>query len=348
MKKITKEIIFVIILSSFYIHAQNAQSAHNGKSDSLAIKSNVLFEKLNAQSIEVKHLTKKHVQTINSNSKETGTMKENQNGANKLKTQILAKEEVTPITFVTPVAKKSTFEEFTLSFSLNFFSEIGDKSFVSIILMYDQITPMMLFLTASLSEILMNFFSVAIGYQMRAHPLLRILCQFAGMITALVFSIMLVYEVVSGESEEEKKESDIERQTDISISAVAETCDHSLEGKKLNITSSNWNTIVKVANIAWIIFLSELGDKSQITTIILSTEYNPIPIFIGTALAHVLGITLSMTIGYIISQNTNKTILTCIGALCFLYFGIQTGHDFYAAGGFKALLALTPAYQIFY
>jgi len=45
--------------------------------------------------------------------------------------------------------KKTTFEEFSLSFSLNFFSEIGDKSFVSIILIYDQITPMLLFLVAS-------------------------------------------------------------------------------------------------------------------------------------------------------------------------------------------------------
>ena len=258
MKKITKELIFVIILSSFYIHAQNAQSAQNAKSNSLAISSNILFEKLNAHSIEVKHLTNKHVQTLNSNNKETDIKKEDKNGANKLKTQILAKEEVTP------VAKKSSFEEFTLSFSLNFFSEIGDKSFVSIILIYDQISPLMLFLTASLSELLMNFFSVAIGYQMRAHPLLRILCQFAGMITALVFSIMLVYEVVSGESEEEKKESDIERQTDIGVSCVAETCDYSLESKKINITSSSWNAIVKIANIAWIIFLSELGDKSQI------------------------------------------------------------------------------------
>lgn len=221
------------------------------------------------------------------------------------------------------INRKITFlQEFFLSFSLNFFSEIGDKSFVSIILVYNQITPFALFIIASLAEILMNLFSVLIGYELRTHPTIKVWCHFAGMAAAIIFSLMLLYEVVFQEEEKESTDEEAKIQ----------------EEKKE--TKSNIGTFLKIANIAWIIFMSELGDKSQITTIILSAEYNPYAIFFGTALAHVVGIILSMTIGYFLAKNINKAILSTIGAFCFIYFGVQVGMNFFSDGGFKALIGL--------
>jgi putative Ca2+/H+ antiporter (TMEM165/GDT1 family) len=218
------------------------------------------------------------------------------------------------------IKNKNFLEQFSLSFSLNFFSEIGDKSFVSIILIYDQISPVILFFVASFCEILMNFVSVAIGYELRAHPKIRLFCQFAGMITAFIFSILLLIEAMSDEEDGKKSETDPNAEEKLDVEGFEQKSQ--VETAKTNNVFS-FSRFLKIINIAWIILLSELGDKSQITTIILSTEYNPIPIFLGTAIAHVLGIILSMTIGHFIAKHSNKRILSFIGALCFIYFGFQ-------------------------
>lgn len=377
MKKITKEFIFLIVLSLIYINSNCALLKQQG---SLSLTVNSL------ENIKIQNFTEFTIKTQKSN--EVGQLwnklshlthpiqatpttnenlnknkngipkvevsrkleeKENTEKITKLNSGVQGKDQPSKISNnrsgnpipITNVPKKNSWEEFILSFSLNFFSEIGDKSFVSIILIYDQITPLLLFLVASASEILMNLFSVGIGYQLRAHPGIRVLCQLAGMITAIIFSICLIYEIFSGEEQEEKNNSDIEKQTERAEKEFSSSNNSNSSNKK-----SSMSTILKVANIAWIIFLSELGDKSQITTIILSTEYNPIPIFLGTALAHVLGILLSMTIGYVIAHNTNKTILTCLGAVCFLYFGLEMGHEFVVSGGFKTLYNYVLPYSI--
>ena len=55
--------------------------------------------------------------------------------------------------------------QFLRSFVLNFFSEIGDKSFLCIVVFYNQVSPAFLFFTAVVAELLMNLISVFIGYE---------------------------------------------------------------------------------------------------------------------------------------------------------------------------------------
>ena len=78
------------------------------------------------------------------------------------------------------------------------------------------------------------------------------------------------------------------------------------------------------------IFIAELGDKSQITTIILSTEYNPLWIFLGTAVAHILGVGISIFVGYLIANKCSTTTLTLIGAIAFILFGIEMAVKYFA------------------
>lgn len=218
-------------------------------------------------------------------------------------------------------------KEFLLSFSLNFFSEIGDKSFVSIILVYNQISTLALFFIATFAEVLMNLFSVYIGYQLRVHTNIRKIIQGIGMVTSLLFALSLIYELFQQVKEEEEKEeaatATVKEGEDIEPGHIT------IESNGVEQTNKH-SIIKKVFNITWIIFLSELGDKSQITTILLSTEYSPLPIFLGTALAHIAGVIISLTIGYLVSNKINNRILTSMGALCFLYFGMQMAINFFA------------------
>ena len=209
----------------------------------------------------------------------------------------------------------SGFAQFSKSFVLNFFSEIGDKSFLCIIFIYNQVSPCVLFVVASFAELLMNFFSVVIGYEISDSLSVKFF-QFLGMICFTGFGIMLLYEVFSQEEEDEK--SNFTQNNTVN------------EGE-----SQSWIYTKQIVKIAGMIFIAELGDKSQITTIILSTEYNPIWIFLGTAVAHILGIGISIFVGYLISNKLNKNTLTIIGAIAFLLFGIEMGVKYFASNNVK-------------
>jgi putative Ca2+/H+ antiporter (TMEM165/GDT1 family) len=233
---------------------------------------------------------------------------------------------------------KASFKEFFLSLGLNFLSEIGDKSFICIILVYNQIPPFILFIVAAISEILMNSFSVFIGYKLRYLNTLKICCHFIGMIAAFVFSFIFIYEEFIQNKEihqlggEDINDGEMKNETIVCGGKKI----RDQEEKTLQI--GNVSLFVKVFKISWIIFLCEFGDRSQITTIILSSEYDPIPIFIGTALAHVLGIIISMTIGFLFAKNINKALISIIGAVCFFFFGAQLAVNFSNDGGFETLL----------
>jgi len=161
----------------------------------------------------------------------------------------------------------------------------------------------------------MNFFSVVIGYEISDSLSVKFF-QFLGMICFTGFGIMLLYEVFSQEEEDEK--SNFTQNNTVH------------EGE-----SQSWNYTKQIVKIAGMIFIAELGDKSQITTIILSTEYNPVMIFLGTAVAHILGIGISIFVGYLISNKLNKNTLTIIGAIAFLLFGIEMGVKYFASNNVK-------------
>ena len=130
------------------------------------------------------------------------------------------------------------------------------------------------------------------------------------MISFTGFGILLLFEVFSESHENEK-------------SHVAHTNQNENE-------INSWSYLKQIIKIAGMIFLAELGDKSQITTIILSTDHNPIWIFLGTALAHIIGVGISIFLGYLIANKCSSTTLTLIGAIAFILFGIEMAVKYFA------------------
>jgi putative Ca2+/H+ antiporter (TMEM165/GDT1 family) len=222
----------------------------------------------------------------------------------------------------------STFQQFMMSFSLNMLAEVGDKSFVTLALLYNQVSNLHLFLIASFSELIMTIFSVLIGNHLKAYPGTASYCQLIGSIVAFIFAAQMIWESFCPHKNESEKQ-EVEA---VEMEYINQTPEEARE-KRIAIsyshnTSNNKNQFFKILNIAWMITLSELGDISQITTIILTTKYNVIPIFLGNCLAHLIGIVLSMTVGYILSKSVNKKFMTITGAICFIFYGTQMGLEY--------------------
>lgn len=68
--------------------------------------------------------------------------------------------------------------------------------------------------------------------------------------------------------------------------------------------------------------VGELGDKSQIATIVITAKYNIIGVFIGTALAQLLLVVTSLCLGKTIAVLLTNKQISIISAMVFLCFSL--------------------------
>lgn len=71
-----------------------------------------------------------------------------------------------------------------------------------------------------------------------------------------------------------------------------------------------------------IIFLSEWGDKTQIASALLATQYSPPLVFLGTMLALGLLSIIAVYFGKFISKKFEKDLVNKISAVIFLLIGL--------------------------
>ena len=72
------------------------------------------------------------------------------------------------------------------------------------------------------------------------------------------------------------------------------------------------------------VFLAEMGDKTQLTTITLSSSTNkPVAVFFGSSLALILATLLGALAGGSIANLIPEFILKLISGIVFLFLGIN-------------------------
>lgn len=94
-------------------------------------------------------------------------------------------------------------------------------------------------------------------------------------------------------------------------------------------TENKESTCSKYVKLYGFIFLAEFGDRSSITTIILSTKYNPVSIFIGNIFAHFFGIVSALFIGFLLKTNINLNLLKLLSAIVFFAFAIEMAYNYF-------------------
>jgi putative Ca2+/H+ antiporter (TMEM165/GDT1 family) len=73
------------------------------------------------------------------------------------------------------------------------------------------------------------------------------------------------------------------------------------------------------------IFLAELGDKTQLSTFAFASEsHSPLSVFLGASLALVCASLLGVVLGGLIGRFVPGRIMKFVAALVFLGFGVWT------------------------
>ncbi len=73
-----------------------------------------------------------------------------------------------------------------------------------------------------------------------------------------------------------------------------------------------------------VIFVAELGDKSQLMALTFATRFPAVPVLIGITVATALTHAASVVIGAMLGATIPTTAITVVAALAFVGFGIWT------------------------
>ncbi|EOA36233.1 hypothetical protein CARUB_v10010202mg [Capsella rubella] len=221
----------------------------------------------------------------------------------------------------------SVLQGFTKSLAMTFVSEIGDKTFFAAAILAMRY-PRRLVLAGCLSAlIVMTILSATLGW---AAPNL-ISRKWTHHITTLLFfgfglwSLWDGFKEGGGGSEEL---AEVEAELDADLKATGKTTkdsskieDENKKQKRPFLTQFFSPIFLKAFSIN---FFGEWGDKSQLATIGLAADENPLGVVLGGVVAQFLCTTAAVIGGKSLASQISERIVALSGGMLFIIFGIQS------------------------
>jgi len=219
----------------------------------------------------------------------------------------------------------------TSSFSLIFLSELGDRTFFVIMIYSLSNQPFRTFILSFPSLIILNFAAISLGSALPIF-LYRKMLEWIAFFIFLTLSIILLYdgfvldyhtmktdfiETLRKYSKHEDSEEIEDEYRNLRQELLGNESIQNISLRNLNQQPPVFDT--SSAFITSLI-LSECGDKSQISGILIGALQDFYAIFIGTSLAFFVSIIIAISIGnYIAASVTKKSILIFTGIIYFLF-----------------------------
>ncbi|KAL5270716.1 hypothetical protein ACHWQZ_G001411 [Mnemiopsis leidyi] len=223
---------------------------------------------------------------------------------------------------------------FFVSLAVIIVSEIGDKTFFIAAIMAMKHPRMLIFSAAIGALIVMTILSVVLGFLTTVIP--QIYTFYAATFLFVLFGLRMLYEgyyMSDDEGQEEleevqmelkKKEEEIDNHKTVSDLETGHS--ESPASSKPTIVNSILKSIFSPIFVTafTMTFLAEWGDRSQITTIILSSREDPWGVCIGGCFGHSLCTAGAVIGGRMIAQRISVRTVTLIGGVVFLMFAVSS------------------------
>ncbi|KAL9272418.1 GDT1-like protein [Drosera capensis] len=220
----------------------------------------------------------------------------------------------------------SVVQGFTKSLAMTVLSEIGDKTFFAAAILAMR-HPRRLVLSGCLSSlIVMTILSVVVGW---AAPNL-ISRKWSHHVTTLLFFGFGLWSLWDGfhedgdsdELDEVEKELDAElKGNSTSPRDVSQADDESKKKRRPFLSKFLSPIFLKAFSIT---FFGEWGDKSQLATIGLAADENPLGVVLGGILGQALCTTAAVIGGKSLASQISEKILALSSGVLFIIFGLQS------------------------
>ena len=197
------------------------------------------------------------------------------------------------------------------SFTIIFLSELADKTFILVLIYASKLSWFPLLFTSLLSMALMNILAISIGYLV---PLILVkgIIDWIGFFCFLIFGIVSINESLNMEA------------TTVHDEMIKQKEEDEKNYQKLPDNDEENKGILSVClELFWLLCISEIGDKSEITTIAITAMFNFYGVLCGTMFAYFCTIIIATFLGNILSHYISEKQMNIIGGVIFLLFALE-------------------------
>lgn len=197
-------------------------------------------------------------------------------------------------------------EKFFSSTLAIFFSGLGDKSFLITAFMAMKYNKVLVFISGFLALTLMGIISIQFGKLVSIYINQVYLNIFGGLLFILMGLYFIFIPIESEDKNDAKRNEEME---DIRLL---------VNSNNTRIKNNVLNPFIQSFSL---IFFSELGDKSQIAAIYISTNSGVLMAFTAITIANALLTILGIFAGELVKDKLSKKTLSVISGVLFIIFG---------------------------
>lgn len=214
---------------------------------------------------------------------------------------------------------------FVESMAVIIFSELGDKTFFIAAIMAMRYSKFFVFFGAMSALGLMT--AISVGFGLAASIIPRIYTYYISTALLAISGLKMLFDAYAmsptdAQKEYEEVQSDLNRR-ESNIRKTAEsktTTDGHVKLKSaLNIDYDPSKVLMQAFSMT---LLAEWGDRSQLTTIVLSAKEDPVGVICGGIVGHALCTGLAIMCGSMIAQRISVRSVTFFGGIMFLLFAV--------------------------
>ena len=219
-------------------------------------------------------------------------------------------------------ATKAFYPSLIQSFLIIFLSEIADRTFILVLIYTLKMHWLPLILTSMLAMAFMNLLAIVAGYTVIL-LIPKDLIDWIGFTCFLLFGIFSIYEGVKMESKSIKEEYEEEMTEHEQKYQLVNDGENNNDNNNNEVNEENKSTWILCVELFGFLCLSELGDKSEISTVTIAAVYNLYAVLIGTMVAYFATILIATFLGLFIGKFLTEKMMTIIGGILFICFALQ-------------------------
>lgn len=209
------------------------------------------------------------------------------------------------------------------SFLFIFLSEVGDKTFLFIVLYATKMNPVKLLIVSSLGICTMHILGVLVG-DVFQYVLSPFWIKLITVVSFFIFGVVLIYMGITEEPDTEdidtklkglEEEMDSNKYHLMEDEHDEEEAKNQLEGKLEKPHQEKWYSMKNLGKailfnesmkVILTIFATEMGDRSQISAVGLAAVYDFWTVALAGSAGHILAMFLAIVFGRVISNYTTE------------------------------------------
>jgi putative Ca2+/H+ antiporter (TMEM165/GDT1 family) len=194
---------------------------------------------------------------------------------------------------------------FTAGLLLITISELGDKTFFIAVILSMHHSRRLVFTGVVAALAAMTILSVMFGQVVSFLP--KQIIHYGEITLFIAFGLKLIYDA-----------------SKMPVSATEEVVEEAKEAvEKADLDNSQQKSVWSILLKSFILtFIAEWGDRTQIATIALASNNNPIGVTLGAILGHAICAAIAVIGGRLIAGKISERQITFLGGFLFIIFGI--------------------------